>query len=123
MARWILSAGAALALLTGCQLGYFVREPRHSHDPRRHDPPPPTPPPPQDEDAALLERGERMQSLPPEPSIQPSEPSRVESHIYYVPTCSCWYCCRYRSTWIYPRPYWGVSWSRRGWGWGIGWGW
>lgn len=123
MARTTLVAGAAIALLTGCQLGYFVREPRHTSTPRPIDPAPAPDSRYSDEDLELLERGERAQSVPPDSGAQPSSPHRVETHIYYVPACSCWYCCRYRSIWVYPRTYWGVTWSRRGWGWGIGWGW
>lgn len=121
----IVSAGAAVALLAGCQLGYFIREPRPSPPPRTFSASPPPDSRDSGEDRELLERGERVPSVPPDTGAQPSAPNRVETHIYYVPTCSCWYCCRYRSTWLYPTTYWGVTWSRRGWGWGwgVGWGW
>jgi len=120
--RMILVAAAAMtALLSACELAYFVREPRR----RVHEPPPvhdPTPPPPAaDDEDPYMERGERGAPKAPAESLQPV--FERDTRVYYVPSCNCAYCYRARPSWSYPSWSYGVSWSRRGWGWGIGWGW
>jgi len=119
--RMILAAAAALAaLLSACELAYFVREPRR----RVHEPPPvhdPSPPPPAGDDDPYMERGEKASSKAPAESLQPVV--ERDTRTTYVPGCSCGYCGRARSHWGYSAWSYGVSWSRRGWGWGIGWGW
>lgn len=116
-ARLALSVAAAV-LLGGCQLAYFVREPR----------PAPVRPPPRDAVAEprdeMIEREERVSSRV---ETQPSQGQVEYRDAYYAPGCRCYDCCAYRTRYSYGvSPSVGFYYSRRsgwGWGWGLGWNW